>query len=119
MHVERLWFGYGVSGDRMPLERERKCSLGMDALVTVCSYNTDGIMAWACCGTPYALYERNYGLGMYAAGPRMLLEHARNFGFGMDDAGPHMLSEHKRNFGLGMDVVVSVCSWNTNGRGLH
>ena len=49
----------------------------------------------------------------------MLWEHARKFGFGMDAAGPHMLSEHKRNFGLGMDVVVSVCSWNTNGRGLH
>ena len=28
-------------------EHERNCGLGMDALVTVCSWNTNGIMVWA------------------------------------------------------------------------
>ena len=42
-----LWFGHGGSDDRMLLERERNYGLGMDALlVGVCSWNTNGIMAW-------------------------------------------------------------------------
>ena len=31
----------------MLLEHEQKYNLGMDALVTVCSWNTNGIMVWA------------------------------------------------------------------------
>ena len=31
----------------MLLERERNYDLGMDALGTVCSWNTNGIMIWA------------------------------------------------------------------------
>ena len=42
-----LWFGHGCSGHRMLFQHERKYGLGMDALVTVCSSNTNGIMVWA------------------------------------------------------------------------
>ena len=42
-----LWFGHGCSDDRMFLEHERNYSLGMDALVSVCFWNTSGIMVWA------------------------------------------------------------------------
>ena len=38
------WFGHGCSGQRMLLEHERYYGLGMDATVTVCSWN---IMVWA------------------------------------------------------------------------
>ena len=39
----------------------------MDALVSVCSWNTNAIMAWA-----------------WVSGERMLLEHERYYGLGMD-----------------------------------
>ena len=42
-----LWFGHGCSGERMLLEHERNYGLGMDALVSGCSWNTNGIMVWA------------------------------------------------------------------------
>ena len=60
-----LWFGHGCCGDRMLLEHERNYGLGMDALVrmhlehernyglgmdslvSVCTWNTNGIMVWA------------------------------------------------------------------------
>ena len=42
-----LWFGLGCSGNRMLLEHERYYGLGADALVTVCSWNTNVIMVWA------------------------------------------------------------------------
>ena len=42
-----VWFGHGCSGDRMLLEHERYSGLGMDALVSVCSWNTNVIMVWA------------------------------------------------------------------------
>ena len=32
----------------MLLEHERTYGLGMDAAVSVCSWNTNGIMVWAC-----------------------------------------------------------------------
>ena len=38
---------HGCSGDRMLLEPERSYGLGMDAPVTVGSWNTNGIMVWA------------------------------------------------------------------------
>ena len=40
-------FGHGCSGERMVLEHERYHVLGMDALVSVWSWNTNGIMFWA------------------------------------------------------------------------
>ena len=60
-------------------------------------------------------HERNYGLGMDAAGPLMLLEHETEFWFGHGCSGDRMLLERKRNYGLGMDALVIACSCNTNG----
>ena len=42
-----LWFGHGCYGEVMLLEHERYYDLGMDALVIVCSRNTNVIMVWA------------------------------------------------------------------------
>ena len=57
-----VWFGHGCSGHRMLFQHERKYGLGMDALVTVCSSNTNGtigIMVWAwMLWSPYALGTR-------------------------------------------------------------
>ena len=51
-----LKFGHGCSGHRMLLEHERNYRLGMDALVSVCSWNTNGIEVWAwILWSPYAL----------------------------------------------------------------
>ena len=130
-----LWFGHECSGHRMLLEHERNYGLGMDALVTVCSWNTNGIMIWAwmflsadALGTRMELW---FGHG--CSGHRMLLEHERDYDLGMDAlvtvcswntngimvrhgcSGQRMLLEHERNYGLGMDALVSGCSWNTNG----
>ena len=52
----------------MPLEHERNYDLGMDALGTVCSWNTN-----------------EFGHG--CSGNRMLLEHERNYDLGMDALG--------------------------------
>ena len=93
-----LWFGHGCSGLRMLLEHERKCGLGMDVLVTVCSRNKNGIMVWA-----WRLWSA------YALGTRTELW------FGHGGSGHRMLLEHERNYGLGMEALVTVCSWNTNG----
>ena len=94
----RLWFGHGCSGHRMLLEHERDYALGMDALVTVCSWNTNEIMLWAwMLWSPYALGTRTrLWLGHGCAGHRMLLE-------------------HERYYDLGMDALVIACSRNTNG----
>ena len=51
MLLEHEWdydFWHGCSGNRMLLEYVRDYDFGMDALVTVCSWNTYGIMilAW-------------------------------------------------------------------------
>ena len=149
-----LWFGHGCSGHRMLLEHERDCGLGMDALVSGCSWNTNGIMIWAwmlwsadALGTRTELW---FGHG--CSGQRMLWEHERDYGFGMDAlvivcsgntngimvwawmlwsanalgtrtdlwfghgcSGQRMLLEHERDYGLGMDALVIVCSGNTNG----
>ena len=93
-----LWFWHGCSGQRMLLEHERNHGFGMDALVTVCSWNMNGIMGWA-----WMLWSA------YALGRRTELW------FGHGCSGQRMLLEHERNYGLGMDALVSVCSWNTNG----
>ena len=68
-------------------EHERYYGLGMDAVVTGCSWNTNVIMVWAwMLQSPYAL------------GTRTLLW----FGRGCS------------SYGLGMDAPVTVCSGNTN-----
>ena len=83
----------GCSGHRMLLEHGQNYALGMDALVTVCSWNTNGIMLWA-----WMLWSP-YALGIRA---ELCFGHS-------------MLLEHGRNYALGMDALVTVCSWNTNG----
>ena len=88
-----LWFGHGCSGYRMLLEHERYYGLGMDALVIVCSWNTNVIMVWA-----WMLWLS------YALGTRTLLW------FGHGCSGYRMLLEHEHYYGLGMDALVSVCS---------
>ena len=40
-----LWFKHGCSVDRMLLEHEGSYGLSIDALVTVCSWNTNAVMA--------------------------------------------------------------------------
>ena len=42
-----FWFGHGCSGYRLHSEHERYYGWGMDALVTVCPWNTNVIMALA------------------------------------------------------------------------
>ena len=93
-----LGFRHGCSGRRMLLEHERNYDLGMDALVSGCSWNTNGIMIWA-----WMLWSA------YALGTRT------EFWLGHGCSGPRMLLEHERNDGLGMDALVRACSWNTNG----
>ena len=82
----------------MLLEHEQKYGLGMDALVSGCSGNTNGIMVSA-----WMLWSS------YALGTRTELW------FGHGCSGHRMLWEHERDYGLGMDALVSVCSGNTNG----
>ena len=112
-----LWFGHGCSGQHMLLEHERNYDLGMDALVSVGSRNTNGIMVWAwMLWSPWALETTKVIMvwawmlcSAYALGTRTELW----FRYGC--SGQRMLLEHEPNYDLGMDALVSVCSWNTNG----
>ena len=65
-----IWFGHGCSGQRMRFEQKgiMHYGLGMDALVSVCSWNTTGIKVWAWMlwSAHSSKHERNYGLGMDA-----------------------------------------------------
>ena len=89
-HGLMLWSPYALG--------TRNYGLGMDALVTVCSWNTNGIMVWACMPwSPYALETRT------------------EFWFRHACSGHRMLLEHERSHGFGMHALVTVCSWNTNG----
>ena len=74
-----LWFGHGCSGLRMLLENDRNYGLGMDALVTVCSWNTNGIMVWAwMLWSSYALGTRTeLWFGHGCSGDQLLLETVR------------------------------------------
>ena len=91
------WFGHGCSGQRMLLEHERYYGLGMDATVTVCSWNTNVISVWA-----WVLWSpRAFGTRTFSW-------------FGHGCSGQRMLLEHERFYGLGMGATVPVCSWNTN-----
>ena len=93
-----VWFGHGCSGQRMLFQHERKYGLGIDALVTVCSSNTNGSMVWAwMLWSAYALPTRT------------------ELWFGHRCSGHRMLFQHERNYGLGVDALVTVCSRNTNG----
>ena len=91
------WFGHGHSGHHMLLEHERYYGLGMDAVVTVCSWNTNVIMVWA-----WMLWSP------YALGTRTLLC------FWHGCCGHRMLLEHERYYAFGMAALATICSWNTN-----
>ena len=132
------WFGHGRIGNRMLSEHERYHGLGMDALATVCSRNTNVIMVWAWAHRqPYALGTRTLSwFGHGCSGNRMLLEQERYHGLGMDALAtvcswnrnvimvwawmlwqPYALgtrTEHERYHALGMAALPSLCSWNTN-----
>ena len=76
-----LWFGHGCFGQRMLSEHECYSGLGMDALVSVCSRNTNVIMvcAWMLWSV-YALRTRTllwFAHGCF--GQRMLSEHERYY----------------------------------------
>ena len=88
-----LCFGHGCSDQCLLLGHERNYGLGTDALVSICSWDTNGIMVWA-----WVLWSA------YALGTRTELW------FGHGCSGQCMLLGHERNYGL-----VSVCSWDTNG----
>ena len=82
----------------MLLERGRYYDLGMHALVTVCSWNTDVILVWA-----WMLCESNairtrtlFWFGHGCSSHRVLLEHGRYFGLGMDALVNRMQLEHGR-----------------------
>ena len=81
-------------------KHERKYGLGIYALVSVCSWNTTGIMVWAwMLLSAYALGTRT---GIWFehgfSGQRMLLEHERNYGLGMDALVRMMLLEHEQAY---------------------
>ena len=93
-----LWLVRGCFGQRiMLLEHEPYYGLRMDALVSVCSRNTNVIMVCA-----WMLWSA------YALGTRTLLWFAHGC------FGQRILSEHERYYGWRMDALVSVCSRNTN-----
>ena len=75
-----VWFWHGCSGNRMLLEHERNYGFGMDALVTVCSSNTNGIMvlAWMLWLAHAARTRTELWFWHGCSGNRMLLEHERN-----------------------------------------
>ena len=78
-------------------EHERDYGFGMDALVIVCSGDTNEIMDSA-----WMLWSS------YALGTRTELW------FGHGCSGHRMLWAHERDYGFGMDALVSVCSGNAN-----
>ena len=105
-----LWFGHGCSGSRMHSEHKRYYRLGMNALVTVCSGNTNVIILW---------FEHG------CSGYRMHSEHELYCGLGMDESTnaimvwawmlwDRMLWEHKRYYGSRMDALVIGRTRNTS-----
>ena len=129
-------YGHGCSGECMLLEHKRNYGLGMDALASVCSWNTNGIIVFGhgCTGSRMLLeHERNYGLGMDALvsvrswNTKAIMVWAlmhwfayalgtgTELWFGHRCSGDRMLLEHERTYGVSMDALVGVCSWNTRG----
>ena len=105
----------GLRRLRMHSEHERYYGLGMDALVTARTRNTNVIMVWAwilwlsdALGTRTSLW---FGHG--CSGYRMQSERERLSGLGMD-ALVSVCTRNTRYYGLGMDALVSVCIRNTN-----
>ena len=125
-----FWFGNGCTCYRMLSEHERYSGLGMDALVIVCSRNTNVIMVWTwshyfwyAFGTRTFLWfgrgcaivsmlsephRHHLPYAVYALGTRTL------FWFGNGCTCYRMLSEHERYYGLGMVALFLVCFRKTN-----
>ena len=78
----------------MLLKHGRNYGLGMDALVTTCSWN-----------------KTQMWFGHGCSSDRMLLKHERHYGL---CSSGRMLLEHECNYGFGMAALVTVCSWNTD-----
>ena len=108
-------FGHGRSGNGTLLEHERYHGLGMDALATVCSWNTNVIMLWAWAQwQPYALGTRTLScFGHGCSGNPMLLGHERYHGLGTG-AVATVCSWNTNVIMLGMDALATICSWNAN-----
>ena len=84
----------------MLLAHERNYGLGMDALMTVCSWNTNGF----------------FWLSMDALMTVCSWDTTRTLlGSGHGCSHVRMLLEHERNYGSGMDDLMTVCFWRTNG----
>ena len=92
-----LWFLHGCTGLRVLVDQKRRYGLGMDALVTVCSWTTNVIMVWA-----------RMHWSPCARGPETSLW------FGHRCTGLRVLVDQKRHYGLDMDALVTVCSWTRN-----
>ena len=89
--------------------------LGMDALVSVCPWNTNVILVWARmidrCKNPGVLQISILQAHWHGcSGERMLLEHERYYGLGMDALRAYALGTRTLYYGLGMDDLVIVCS---------
>ena len=89
-------------------EHERYCGLGMDALVIVCSRNTNfghGCTVIVCSrNTNVIMVWEWMHLLSHALGTRTLLW------FGHGCTSNRMLAEHERYYGLGMVALFIVCS---------
>ena len=110
-----LWFGHGCSSHCILLEHERNYGLGMDAPVTVFSWNTNGIMVWTGCSSHRILVETNGIMVWTGCSSHRILLKRTELWFGHGCSSHCILLEHERNYGLGMDAPVTVFSWNTNG----
>ena len=91
-----LWLRHGRTGYRMLVKHEHYNGFGMDALVTVCSRNTNVILVWAWMHwLPYALETGTLSWFRHGCTGRML-------------------SKHELYYGFGMMALVTICSRNTN-----
>ena len=115
-----LWFWHGCSQARMhsntngsiawprvlssssALQHERYDGLCMDALVAVCSWNTNVIMVWT--WMLPTLVHSNTIQSLSA------LEHARYDGSGMMLSSSSAPAEHEPYYGLGMDALIIECT---------
>ena len=105
------------SSRHMLLEHERYSGLGMDALVTVCSWTQTLLGFGHGCFSHRMLLEHElyFGLGMDALVTVYALGTRSDLWFGLGCSGHRMLVENKRNCGLGMHAIVTVFSWIANG----
>ena len=99
----------------MPWEHARYCGLGMNALVIVCSRNTNVLMVWEWMQLlSHALGTRT--LLWFGHGCAIVCSRNTNviIWFGHGCTCYLMLSEHERYYGLGMVALFLVCVRNTN-----